>query len=179
MSTTIFPTVQMKMTLRSMSITTLMAMTLLAGQNVSALAQSTGPVPNGAEPQTKIEGQQVRAAAAPTKTESIEDRIAKLHESLKITAAQETHWKAVADVMRANAAAMDKLVADKAAKDPQSLTAVDDLKNYELFAQAHVTGLKKLISVFDTLYAAMPPAQKTIADQVFENARREPVASRG
>ncbi len=69
--------------------------------------------------------------------------------------------------MRQNAAAMDKLVATNRTTAPQGKTAVDDLNTYEKFAQAHVDGLKNLISSFKTLYTAMPDAQKKNADEVF------------
>jgi hypothetical protein len=72
--------------------------------------------------------------------------------------------------MRENAAAMDKLIAETRTTPPQSMTAVDDLKSYQKFAQAHVDGLKNLISSFDELYSAMPDAQKKIADEVFSTS---------
>jgi protein CpxP len=63
---------------------------------------------------------------------------------------------------------------------PQNMTAVDDLKMYQKFAQAHVDGLKNLISSFETLYNSMPDAQKKIADQVFKRTSgRSGAPSRG
>ena len=53
------------------------------------------------------------------------------------------------------------------ATPPQNMSAVDDLKTYQQFAEAHVDGLKNLTSAFSTLYNAMPDAQKKVADQVF------------
>jgi hypothetical protein len=50
------------------------------------------------------------------------------------------------------------------------MSAVDDLTTYEKFAQAHVDGLKNLISSFRVLYTAMPDAQKKTADEVFKNS---------
>ncbi len=73
--------------------------------------------------------------------------------------------------MRENAANMDKLLAASRTTPPQNMSAVDDLKSYQKFAQAHVDGLKNLISSFDKLYAAMPDAQKKIADAVFSSPR--------
>ena len=52
------------------------------------------------------------------------------------------------------------------------MTAVQDLKTYEKFAQAHVTGLKNLSASFEILYRAMPDAQKKVADGVFQNFGR-------
>jgi hypothetical protein len=73
--------------------------------------------------------------------------------------------------MRENATAMDKIVAQARTTPPQNMTAVEDLKMYQKFAQAHVDGLKNLISSFDKLYAGMPGAQKKIADEVFSSSR--------
>ena len=74
--------------------------------------------------------------------------------------------------MRDNAAAMAKLAAEKSTVAPHSMTAVQDLTNYEEFAQAHVDGLKNLISSFETLYDAMPDPQKKVADEVFQRFGR-------
>ena len=74
--------------------------------------------------------------------------------------------------MRENAAAMDKLVAATRTTPPQNMSAVEDLKTYQKFAQAHVDGLKNLISSFGKLYDAMPDAQKKVADEVFSRRLR-------
>ncbi len=128
-------------------------------------------------------------AAAPTTTsgkaavdgqaETVEQRIASLHASLKITADEEANWKPVAQAMRENAAAMEKLSATKTVQAPQAMSAIDDLKGYEAFAQAHVDGLKNLISSFETLYAAFPDAQKKVADGVFQSFGQKGRASHG
>jgi hypothetical protein len=70
-----------------------------------------------------------------------------------------------------NAAAMDKLIAETRTTPPQNMTAVADLKMYQKFAQAHVDGLKNMLSHFEGLYAAMPDAQKKIADEVFRSTK--------
>jgi periplasmic protein CpxP/Spy len=100
------------------------------------------------------------------KPETVEQRITMLHASLKISPAEEAQWMPVAQAMRDNEAAMQKLMADTTAK-PHPLNAVEDLRTYEQFTQAHVSGLKTLISSFETLYRAMPDGQKAVADQVF------------
>jgi hypothetical protein len=108
-------------------------------------------------------------AAVDTQAETVEQRIATLHASLKITADEEANWKPVAQAMRENAAAMEKLSAAKTVQAPQAMSAIEDLKGYEAFAQAHVDGLKNLISSFETLYTAFPDAQKKVADGVFQS----------
>ena len=117
------------------------------------------------------------AATTAAKGETVEQRIASLHASLKITQAEESKWTPVAQSMRENAAAMDKLVAESRTTPPQNMTAVDDLKTYRKFAEAHAEGLKNLISSFETLYDAMPDPQKKVADQVFQSSRHHGVSS--
>ena len=111
------------------------------------------------------------AAATVAKGETVEQRIATLHTALKITPDEDAKWNAVAQAMRENASAMDKLVAEGRTTAPRSMSAVDDLNMYQKFSQAHVDGLKNLISSFSSLYAAMPDAQKKVADTVFSAAR--------
>jgi hypothetical protein len=106
------------------------------------------------------------ASASMMKHETVEQRITMLHTSLKITPSEEAQWAPVAQAMRDNEASMQKLIAETNAT-PHPLNAVDDLRTYERFTQAHVNGLKTLISSFETLYQAMPDRQKMLADQVF------------
>jgi hypothetical protein len=106
-------------------------------------------------------------------SETIDQRIATLHSELKISQPEEVAWQAVAQTMRDNAAAIQKLATDKAADMKQGMTALDDLQTYAQFAKAHYDGLQKLIGTFQTLYEEMPDAQKKIADQVFQNSRHQ------
>jgi hypothetical protein len=118
-------------------------------------------------------------AAQEAPRETVEQRITSLHASLAITPAEERDWSGVTMAMRQNAAVMDKLVAERSAKDPAKMTAVDDLMTYEKFARAHVEGLKSLTRSFAMLYKAMPDAQKKVADDVFQNFGREKPAAHG
>jgi leucyl aminopeptidase (aminopeptidase T) len=138
--------------LRTAALGTLLATTFLVGPMVGARAADAVATP-------------VPGAAA--KGETIEQRITSLRASLKITADEDANWNKVAQAMRDNEAAMQKLAATRTTQAPQSMTAPQDLKAYQAFAQAHVDGVKNLISSFDVLYAAMPDAQKKVADQVF------------
>jgi protein CpxP len=163
---------------RSVAIAALLGATMLASPMMGAQAQSASTASSqatqGAAPQAKV-----AAGAMATKAETVEQRITSLHTALKITPPEEADWTSVAQAMRENAAAMQKLAADNTVKSPQSLTAVDDLKTYQKFAQAHVDGLKNLTSSFETLYDSMPDAQKKVADQVFESSRHQGAASHG
>jgi len=148
---------------RSAAIAALLGATMLATPLTGAWAQSPAPK---------------TVAATETKGETVEQRITTLHASLNITPAEETQWNGVAQAMRENAAAMDKLVATKRTTPPQNMTAVQDLQSYQQFAQAHVDGLKNLTAAFSTLYDAMPDAQKKVADQVFQTSGHGPAASK-
>ncbi len=143
---------------RTVAIAALMGATFLATPLTAAWAQNA----------------QVKTAAAnatDTKGETVEQRITDLHAALQITPAEETQWNGVAQAMRENAAAMDKLVAANRTSPPQNMTAVQDLQTYEQVAQAHVDGLKNL-TAFSTLYDAMPDDQKKVADPVFLTSGR-------
>lgn len=107
------------------------------------------------------------------KNETVDDRISDLHRSLKITSDEEANWTGVAQAMRDNDAALKTLVAARTAESREKLSAVDDLKMYEKFAQAHVDGLKNLVGAFETLYATMPDQQKVVADGVFQAVGRK------
>jgi hypothetical protein len=156
---------------RSFAIAALTCATLLASPLTAARADTVSnaamQLAQGAAPKSPV-----GAGATATKGETVEQRITSLHAALKITPDEDSKWNDVAQAMRENAAAMDKLIAESRTTPPQNMSAVDDLKLYQKFAQAHVDGLKNLISSFSTLYAAMPDGQKKIADQVFESSRQ-------
>ena len=95
------------------------------------------------------------------------------------TARSSGFWTAVAQSMRDNASAMEKLVATKRAIPPEKTTAVDDLKTYQEFTEVRLDGLKHLTSAFKSLYDAMTPEQKKNADMVFEKYTPSKPASQG
>lgn len=105
--------------------------------------------------------------------ESVDERIAGLHERLHITPEEETSWLAVAHAMAENDRAMAALTETVKLNHDQHRTAVEDLHTYEKFNQAHVDGLKNLIPAFESLYAVMPPSQKLTADEVFRRFGHE------
>ena len=161
---------------RSIALATLMSAATLASPLTAAyadsganaafrLAQATAPQNPSAAPRNPA-----AAGATETKGETVEQRITTLHSALKITPDQDAKWKAVAQAMRENAAAMEKLEAETQKIPRQTMTAVDDLNMYQKFAQAHVDGLTNLIDDFKALYAAMPAAQRKNADAVFRSS---------
>jgi protein CpxP len=159
---------------RSFALAALMGASMLVYPLAAAHAGNPEyKVVQAATPQTRA-----AEAATATKGETVEQRIATLHASLKITPDENAKWDAVAQAMRENASNMDQLIAENRKTAPQDMSAVEDLKLYQKFAQAHVDGLKNLISSFTTLYSAMPDAQKKVADTVFESGHQT-AAARG
>jgi hypothetical protein len=116
------------------------------------------PVPDAVE-QTK---------AAKSAADWVATRITKLHDKLRITAAQEPAWKDVAAAMRDSAMSMRALI-DKWAEQSDKMTALDSLKLHGEMAEEHAASQRKLFPAFETLYNMMPAEQKAIADDVFAN----------
>jgi periplasmic protein CpxP/Spy len=150
--------------LRTLAVASLIGAALLSSPT---MAQTAEPKPPAA------------AAATSSKPETVEQRIVSLKASLNITADQEKKWDAVAGAMRENASAMDKLITAKRAQKAASMTAVDDLKTYQEFSQAHLDGLKNLIPDFKALYDSMSAEQKANADQVFQKYGPQGSAQQG
>ena len=103
---------------------------------------------------------------------AVEQHITALHAQLKITAAEESQWKEVAETMRQNAKDLDRAI-DRRDATAASATAIDDLNSYADIAQAHANGVKKLASAFAGLYSAMSDDQKKQADEVFSHRDHE------
>jgi len=155
---------------RKIAMSALLGATMLAAPLAARAADADAPV--AAAPVT------ASVTGTPhAERETVEQRITSLHASLNITPGEEANWNGVTKAMRDNAAVMDKLVAEKSAMDPATMTAVQDLRTYEKFAHAHMEGLKTLTSSFEILYQAMPDAQRKTADQVFQNFGHEKAAS--
>ena len=96
----------------------------------------------------------------------VEQRIAELHASLKITPQQEEQWSKFADVMRDNGRTMSDLYRQRIAQR-DTMSALDDMKQYEQITQANADGTKRLVEAFEPLYTSMSPEQKKLADTSF------------
>jgi hypothetical protein len=100
-----------------------------------------------------------------------ERRIKDLHDTLRITAAQEELWGNVAQTMRDNDKARQAGWADKAARG-KTMNAADSLKFMQIMTDQHASGLKQLVPQFEALYAALSPEQKKQADKAFAKHQR-------
>jgi hypothetical protein len=143
--------------------TTIAAATLI-GAFLSTVPMLAGHAQQAATPPATTD----QATYAANRTDA---RIGELHARLHITAAQETLWGVVAQTMRDNATELHASVADRLA-NRDTMTAVDDLKFFQIVADEHSNGLKKFIPTFAALYDALTPAQRIEADRVFRHHRR-------
>jgi hypothetical protein len=139
---------------------------MLLGAFLSTVPSQGGRVQQGAQAKEAGTSRDERLA------EASEARIKELRSRLEITAAQESLWNNVAQIMRDNAATFRANVPDRST-GPDTSTAVDDLKAFQIIADEHANGLRKLIPAFEALYASMAPAQQKHADQVFRKHERQ------
>ncbi|HVB68578.1 MAG TPA: Spy/CpxP family protein refolding chaperone [Acetobacteraceae bacterium] len=109
-------------------------------------------------------------------TELVEARIKDLRTKLRITAAQESRFAAVADVMRANARSMQALLGERARH--KVTTAVGALRWYERITAAHAAALKRFVPAFEALYTALSNSQRKIADAMFQWLAQRPLPPR-
>lgn len=157
--------------IRNSAAHTIAAAALLAAAALAApaAAQTTPTTP----PSTTATGAATPAMHAKrSPVDRVEARITQLHDQLKITAAQQPQWDALAQAMRDNAKQMQTLLQARA-KNVKTASAVDDLHSYEALADAHADGLKKFVPAFETLYASMSDDQKKTADEVFRAHQRQ------
>lgn len=140
----------------------------LVSATPAAIAQTANPAPpaSRAMPATGSAPQAGAPSAAQRGDARVEAHIKRLHDQLKITAAESDQWNAVAGIMRDNEKKLADLVQTRA-KNVSAMSAIDNLRTYEAIADAHEDGLKRLVPAFETLYAAMSDAQKKNADQIF------------
>jgi protein CpxP len=150
---------------RGVAVASLLAALLATTVSSASHAQTAAATPATASASTP---------AAPVKhaaVDRVEARITELHDKLHVTTDQAALWASVAQAMRDSAKAVHVGLADRSAH-AKTMTAVDDLKSYQILANDHADGLKQLIPAFEALYAAMTPVQQKNADRVF--SERQP-----
>jgi protein CpxP len=156
---------------RFMSFSSVKNMRFLAASAVLALGVGLGAAAHAQSAAAPAD------TSAPTKpmhkshADRVEDQITKLHAELGITAAEETQWNAVAQVMRDNASEMDTLFKDHRAT-AKSETALDGMAFYQKETEMRAAEAQKLTAAFTLLYNAMSDDQKKNADAVFQNMKR-------
>jgi hypothetical protein len=139
---------------------------MLVGAILSTVPPQGGRFHQGAQAKEAGTSRDARLA------EESEARIRELRGRLQITSAQEALWSSVAQIMRDNAATFRANVPDRSS-GPDTSTAVEDLKAFQIIADEHANGLRKLIPAFEALYASMTSDQKKHADKVFLKHERQ------
>jgi hypothetical protein len=110
-------------------------------------------------------------AMATAKADPVEAHIKELHNKLHITAAQQTQWDSLVQVMRDNAKAMTDLQKQRG-QNASAMTAVDAIKSYQAVIAAHEAGMAKFVPAFQALYDSMSSTQKETADSMFRGKVR-------
>jgi hypothetical protein len=105
-----------------------------------------------------------RAAFQPGR--HIEGRIAFLKTELKITEAQTPAFNAFADVLRANAKAMDEKFAQLHADRDKPASAIERLERRSQMMKQGAEASQKLLDAAKPLYAQLSDEQKATADEL-------------
>ena len=108
---------------------------------------------------------QSEATAFAAVSKRVERRLARLHDELGITPAEEPLWARYAATTRSNAQAMGALFDQRRSGLP-TMTADANIRSLTALAEQHAADMRRLQTAFEALYAAMPPAQKATADSV-------------
>jgi protein CpxP len=158
-----------------MSIRLTMMPALVAGLLAATplLAQTTPTPTTPAAPAAPA----TAATPATHRDAMVERRITELHAKLKITPAEQKPFDDFAQAMRDNATHMDQMVSNRHTM-VQTATAVDQLKSYSDMAKAHADEVSNLVAPFSSLYAALSPEQKKMADQSFRDFSNGPAMRR-
>jgi periplasmic protein CpxP/Spy len=92
-------------------------------------------------------------------------QMAALRSRLGITPAQQPQFNAFAQAMQQNEAAMAVFTQRNPPNQPRN--ALDQLRAQAQAAQLDAQGLRRLVPVFQALYASLSDQQKRVADQLF------------
>lgn len=95
-----------------------------------------------------------------------EARIAYVKAKLKITSAQEAAFDKYAQVIRDNAASMQKNFEAMRGQRGQNQSAIDRVEQRAKFAQQRDQQEQQYLSAFRPLYASLSPDQKKVADDL-------------
>lgn len=137
----------------------LSAVVLAAGIAAAAPALAQPATPNASPDTTQSQ------RARPLPGERIEARLAYAKAALKITAAQETPWNALAGVLRRHAAAMDQQVAQRRTADrSQPVSAIERLTRRQALMAEAATRMNEVLEAAKPLYATLSDDQKKEAD---------------
>jgi hypothetical protein len=96
----------------------------------------------------------------------IEGRIAFLRTELRITEAQQPHWNAFADALRANARVAAGMMASMPGRDDAQHALPQRLEAQERMLAARLDSFRQLRAALTPLYDVLDDAQKRAADEL-------------
>ncbi len=127
----------------------------LAAASPDARSAAVGGAPPGREALGPVLPAQAQQG------QNVEANLAQLHAQLRIAPAQEQAFATFANAMRENA----RISAPSA--PPPNADAVYQLELAIQYGQQEVDGMRRVLPALQTLYAALTPMQRGIANQVF------------
>lgn len=141
---------------------------------LAAMAQtSTPPAAQNADA-----ARRERASMTPEqRAQRMETHLAELRTQLAITPAQQAPWEAFASVSRANAIELHDRFQQRETQFAR-INAAENMADYATIAELRATQLRRISTVFQTLYAALSPEQQRSADKAFRS-RQTPGAAPG
>lgn len=95
---------------------------------------------------------------------AMQQRLRQLHDRLAITPAQRPQWDAVVATLRDNAQALRASPAGRALRTGQ-MNAPEELRAAADLERQRAEAMQRMIGPVDTLYAALSPEQRQVADQ--------------
>jgi periplasmic protein CpxP/Spy len=143
-----------------------LASALLASSIIFAAAEAPAQDTNsGAAPN----GQTASSVVDPTVA-----RIKYLHDRLRITAEEEELWDKVGQAIRDNAQNLVPLLKERR-RATTSGSAPEVLHAYEALGETQLDSQRKIVTVFEPLYASLSESQKKIADAIIREGAQSAV----
>jgi hypothetical protein len=103
--------------------------------------------------------------APPAAVDPTAARIRNLHDRLRITAEQEQLWDQVGETIRNNTQNLAPLLRERR-RAALSGSAPEVLHAYEALIEAQLDSQRKMVTVFEPLYATLSEDQKKVADAI-------------
>lgn len=141
---------------------------------LAALAQTNAP---SAAPHADAARRERASMTPQQRAQRMETHLTELRAQLAITPAQQAPWEAYAEVSRANATELHNRFQQREAQFAR-INAAENMADYATIAELRATQLRRISTVFQTLYATLSAEQQQSADKAFR-ARQTPGAAPG
>jgi periplasmic protein CpxP/Spy len=109
--------------------------------------------------------------------QSARRRLAQLHERLAITPNEEPAWSSFARTSMENARRIDDMFRERAER-VSTMDAAQNLRSWANIQTAESQDFQQLVPTFDTLYQALTPQQRQMADNLVRNSSARAEARR-